>query len=345
MRILGIINHFLSKVIMRKLLVLFPLLFSTFAVANLDNGIYAHLTTNKGEITVELAYKKAPLTVTNFIALSEGTKESNKDLGTPFYDGLTFHRVIDEFMIQGGDPKGNGTGGPGYMFADELTDLIHDKPGVLSMANSGPNTNGSQFFITHVPTPWLDGKHSVFGSVIEGMDVVNLIKQGDILEAVRIERVGEDANQFVANEDSFNELISKANEKILASLKHRQKDFESYVTSAYPGASENELGYFTRVNKHGDGVFPKNGQIVSVDIELKANSGDVMRSAGSPIPFTLGNGEIISIIETNIQEMTISEERTVIATYESVFGDAPSGNIPQDAFIIFELILLAAEDN
>jgi len=330
---------------MRKLLVLFPLLFSTFAIANLDNGIYAHLTTNKGEITVELAYKKAPLTVTNFIALSEGTKTSNKDLGTPFYDGLTFHRVIDEFMIQGGDPKGNGTGGPGYMFADELTDLIHDKPGVLSMANSGPNTNGSQFFITHVPTPWLDGKHSVFGSVVEGMDVVNLIKQGDILETVRIERVGEDANQFVANEDSFNGLISKANEKILASLKHRQKDFESYVTSAYPGASENELGYFTRVNKHGDGVFPKNGQIVSVDIALKANSGDVMRSAGSPIPFTLGNGEIISIIETNIQEMTISEERTVIATYESVFGDAPSGNIPQDAFIIFELILLAAEDN
>ena len=345
MGILGIINHFLSKVIMRKLLVLFPLLFSTFAIANLDNGIYAHLTTNKGEITVELAYKKAPLTVTNFIALSEGTKTSNKDLGTPFYDGLTFHRVIDEFMIQGGDPKGNGTGGPGYMFADELTDLIHDKPGVLSMANSGPNTNGSQFFITHVPTPWLDGKHSVFGSVVEGMDVVNLIKQGDILETVRIERVGEDANQFVANEDSFNGLISKANEKILASLKHRQKDFESYVTSAYPGASENELGYFTRVNKHGDGVFPKNGQIVSVDIALKANSGDVMRSAGSPIPFTLGNGEIISIIETNIQEMTISEERTVIATYESVFGDAPSGNIPQDAFIIFELILLAAEDN
>ncbi|MDC3315325.1 peptidylprolyl isomerase [Candidatus Thioglobus sp.] len=330
---------------MRKLLVLFPLLFSTFAIANLDNGIYAHLTTNKGEITVELAYKKAPLTVTNFIALSEGTKASNKDFGTPFYDGLTFHRVIDEFMIQGGDPKGNGTGGPGYMFADELTDLIHDKPGVLSMANSGPNTNGSQFFITHVPTPWLDGKHSVFGSVVEGMDVVNLIKQGDILETVRIERVGEDANQFVANEDSFNGLISKANEKILASLKHRQKDFESYVTLAYPGASENELGYFTRVNKHGDGVFPKNGQIVSVDIALKANNGDVMRSAGSPIPFTLGNGEIISIIETNIQEMTISEERTVIATYESVFGDAPSGNIPQDAFIIFELILLAAEDN
>ena len=330
---------------MRRLLVIFTLLFSTFSIANLDDGIYAHLTTSKGEITVELAYKKAPLTVTNFIALSEGTKASNKELGTPFYDGLVFHRVIDEFMIQGGDPKGNGTGGPGYMFADEFLDLIHDRPGVLSMANSGPNTNGSQFFITHVPTPWLDGKHSVFGSVVEGMDVVNSVKQGDILEAVRIERVGEEANQFTANEDSFNALISKANENILANLKLRQQDFESYVSSTYPSAKETDLGYFTRVNKQGDDVSPNKGQIVSVDIALKANTGEVMRAAGSPIPFILVNCEIISIIEENAQEMTIGEERTVIATYESVFGDAPSGNIPQDAFIIFDLILIAAEDN
>jgi len=330
---------------MRRLLVIFTLLFSTFSIADLDDGIYAHLTTSKGEITVQLAYQKAPLTVTNFIALSEGTKVSNKELGTPFYDGLVFHRVIDAFMIQGGDPKGNGTGGPGYMFADEFSDLIHDRPGVLSMANSGPNTNGSQFFITHVPTPWLDGKHSVFGSVVEGMDVVNLVKQGDILEAVRIERIGEKANQFAANEDSFNELIAKANEKMLATLKLRQKEFESYVSSTYPNANETDSGYFTRVNKQGDGVSPNKGQIVTVDIALKANTGEVMRAAGSPIPFILGNGEIISIIEENAHEMTIGEERIVIATYESVFGDAPSGNIPQDAFIIFDLILIAAEDN
>ena len=177
------------------------------------------------------------------------------------------------------------------------------------------------------------------------MDVVNSVKQGDILEAVRIERVGEEANQFTANEDSFNALISKANENILASLKLRQQDFESYVSSTYPSAKETDLGYFTRVNKQGDGVSPNKGQIVSVDIALKANTGEVMRAAGSPIPFILGNGEIISIIEENAQEMTIGEERTVIATYESVFGDAPSGNIPQDAFIIFDLILIAAEDN
>jgi len=343
--ILGIINHFISMVIMRKLLAIFSILVSTLSFASLDDGIFAHLQTNKGEITVELAYKKAPLTVTNFIALAEGTKQSIKDIGTPYYDGLTFHRVIDEFMIQGGDPKGNGTGGPGYMFADEFSDLIHDRPGVLSMANSGPNTNGSQFFITHVPTPWLDGKHSVFGSVVEGMDVVNAIEQGDVLESVRIERIGEEANKFVANEDSFNSLIKKANEAIIAQQNLRQKDFESYVASNFPGAVKDDLGYFTTISKEGNGDFASIGQVVTVDIALSANTGEVMRPPGSPIPFPLGTGEIISIIETNVQKMTIGEERTAIATYESVFGNAPSGNIPQDAFLIFDLILISAEDN
>ena len=330
---------------MRKILVILSILFSTLSFANLEDGIYAHLTTNKGKITVALAYKKAPLTVTNFIALAEGTKQNVQGLGTPYYDGLTFHRVIDEFMIQGGDPKGDGTGGPGYMFADEFSDLKHDKPGVLSMANSGPNTNGSQFFITHVPTPWLDDKHSVFGSVVEGMDVVNSIKQGDILETVRIERIGEDANEFIATEDSFNSLILEANKKIIAQQKLRQQDFESYVTNTYPGSIEDELGYFSTVSKQGNGNLANNGQIVTVDIALSANSGEIMRQAGSPIPFILGSGEIISIVDSNVQSMSIGEERTVIATYESVFGNTPSGNIPQNAFLIFDLILISAEDN
>ena len=212
---------------MRLLLVIFSLLFSTLSFADKDDGIYAHINTNKGEIIVELTYKKTPLTVINFISLSEGTKNSNKELGVPFYDGLSFHRVIDDFMIQGGDPKGNGTGGPGYRFADEFTDLIHDRPGVLSMANSGPNTNGSQFFITHVPTPWLDGKHSVFGFVVDGMDVVNLIKQGDTLESISIERIGDEANRFIANEESFSNYIALANEKIIVKQALRQTDFET----------------------------------------------------------------------------------------------------------------------
>ena len=174
---------------MRVLLIIFSLLFSSLSFSALDDGIYALIKTNKGEIIVELAYEKAPLTVINFIGLSEGSKKSNKEPGMPFYDGITFHRVIDDFMIQGGDPQGDGRGGPGYQFIDEFSDLKHDQPGVLSMANSGPNTNGSQFFITHIPTPWLDGKHSVFGLVAEGMSVVNSIEQGDIIERISIKRI------------------------------------------------------------------------------------------------------------------------------------------------------------
>ncbi|MBR0101696.1 MAG: peptidylprolyl isomerase, partial [Treponema sp.] len=129
------------------------------------DGIFAIMKTTSGSIVLELFYKETPLTVTNFVGLAEGTLDAAK--GKPFYDGLTFHRVIADFMIQGGDPKGNGTGGPGYKFADEFVDnLIFDKPGLLAMANSGPNTNGSQFFITHVPTDWLNHKHTIFGKVV-----------------------------------------------------------------------------------------------------------------------------------------------------------------------------------
>jgi len=138
----------------------------------------AHIDTDRGSIRLELFDDRAPKTVANFEKLA----------GDGFYDGLSFHRVIDDFMIQGGCPKGTGTGGPGYTFEDEFhPDLRHEGPGILSMANSGPNTNGSQFFITHVATPWLDGKHSVFGRVVEGQNVVDAIRQGDTMKSVTIE--------------------------------------------------------------------------------------------------------------------------------------------------------------
>ena len=330
---------------MRALLTIFSLLFSSLSIAALDDGIYAHIKTNKGEIIVELAYEEAPLTVINFIALSEGSKKSNKEPGVPFYDGITFHRIIDDFMIQGGDPQGDGRGGPGYQFVDEFSDLKHDQPGVLSMANSGPNTNGSQFFITHIPTPWLDGKHSVFGLVAEGMSVVNSIEQGDIIESISIERIGDQANQFIADEASFREQIEKVNANLKAKQELRQKEFENYVTTSYPGIKKSNLGYFTTINKSGNDKLPNDGQVVSVNVSFKADNGQILREAGSPIEFILGSGQIISFIDNNIKDMSIGEVRTIIVTYEAVFGDNPSGDIPQDSILIIELELLSAKDN
>ena len=348
---MGIIIVFLFRVIMRALLIIFSLLFSALSFAALDDGIYALIKTNKGEIIVELAYEKAPLTVINFIALSEGSKKSNKEPGIPFYDGITFHRVIDDFMIQGGDPQGDGRGGPGYQFVDEFSDLKHDQPGVLSMANSGPNTNGSQFFITHIPTPWLDGKHSVFGLVAEGMSVVNSIEQGDIIESISIKRIGDQANEFIADEESFREQIEKVNANLKAKQELRLKEFENYVATSYPNFrrhpafENNNLDYFTMINKSGNDKQPNDGQVVSVDVSFKADNGQILREAGSPIEFILGSGQIISFIDNNIRDMSIGEVRTIIVTYEAVFGEDPSGDIPQNSILIFELELLSAEDN
>ena len=166
----------------------------------MEDGLYAKFETGKGEILLKLFHQETPRTVGNFVGLVEGTREnSERKQGQPYYDGLVFHRVIADFMIQGGCPQGRGTGGPGYQFADEFhPTLRHDKPGILSMANAGPGTNGSQFFITHGPTPHLDDKHSVFGEVVEGQDVVDAIAQGDGLKKVSIQRVGADAEAFDA---------------------------------------------------------------------------------------------------------------------------------------------------
>ena len=166
----------------------------------LNDGIYAKIHTAKGDILLFLEHEKAPLTVANFVGLSEG-KISNdeKPDGEPYYNGMTFHRVVPNFMVQGGDPQANGTGGPGYEFQDEIhPDLKHNRPGILSMANYGPATNGSQFFITHKETPWLDGRHSVFGKVVKGQDVVNAIAIGDVIENLSILRKGESAHKFDA---------------------------------------------------------------------------------------------------------------------------------------------------
>ena len=203
---------------MKKLVVLLCALTATISLAQTKNakpkpvvleGIFAEIYTNKGKIALQLEFQKTPITVANFITLAEGKNEfvTNDRKGKPYYDGLKFHRVIANFMIQGGCPLGTGAGDPGYKFKDEFDpSLKHDKPGILSMANSGPATNGSQFFITHKDTPWLNNKHSIFGHVIEGQKVVDAIAQDDVIEKVVIVRKGKLAKNFNA-EKVFSEYM------------------------------------------------------------------------------------------------------------------------------------------
>ncbi|MBF0200205.1 MAG: peptidylprolyl isomerase [Desulfamplus sp.] len=178
--------------------------------AMFGDGLYAQIVTKKSTILCSLEFEKTPLTVTNFVGLAEGTIAHALGPGVHYYDGLSFHRVIDDFMIQGGCPLGNGKGGPGYSFRDEFVEgLSHSGPGILSMANSGADTNGSQFFITHIATPWLDGKHTVFGHVVAGQRNVYAIEQDDKILTVLITRVGEKARSFRADQALFNALLDE----------------------------------------------------------------------------------------------------------------------------------------
>ncbi len=199
-------------------------------------GLYAEFDTDKGLIKVQLEYEKCPMTTANFVSLAEGTKNSNKPAGQRFYDGLTFHRVIPDFMVQGGCPEGSGRGGPGYQFDDEIhPSLTHDGAGILSMANAGPGTNGSQFFITHVPTPWLDGKHTVFGKVLEGQSVVDDVAQGDKLKAIRIVRVGDAAVAFSADQTAFDALTSSAQDREMERARELREEMEKSIDDRWPG--------------------------------------------------------------------------------------------------------------
>jgi peptidyl-prolyl cis-trans isomerase A (cyclophilin A) len=201
---------------MKKLILAFTFLLTAFAgfskdkKPKLEPGLYAEMETTKGKILLTLEFEKTPLTVANFVGLAEGRiANTAKPAGTPYYDDITFHRVIPNFMIQGGDPLGNGTGGPGYSFKDEfLPEFKFTGPGILAMANAGPGTNGSQFFITHVATPWLDQKHTIFGHVITGQEVVNAIQQGDKIVHIKIIRKGKAAKKFKAPK-VFEELKNK----------------------------------------------------------------------------------------------------------------------------------------
>ena len=305
-------------------------------------GLFAKMETNKGTIILKLEDKLTPITVANFVSLTEGNNsyvESNFK-NKKYYDGILFHRVIPDFMIQGGDPTASGTGGPGYKFDDEITSLKHDGPGILSMANAGPGTNGSQFFITHKDTPWLDGKHTVFGKVIEGMAVVDSITSMDTIKKVTIIRNGNDAISFDANK-IFSDYFTKKNEqekrRILnetLKISELTKDFR--ITSS---------GLFYKIHNSGKGKNPKNGDLVSVHYKGMLIDSTVFDSSyqrNKPIEFTLGVGQVISGWDEGISLLKKGAKATLVIPANLAYGPSGAGGvIPPNATLIFDVELVS----
>ncbi len=307
-------------------------------------GIFAVMETSKGDIVLELHYKDTPLTVTNFVGLAEGTLDAAK--GKPFYDGLIFHRVINDFMIQGGDPEGNGRGGPGYRFGDEIVPhLKHDREGILSMANAGPGTNGSQFFITHNETPWLDGKHTVFGKVIDGQDVVDAIEQDDEIEKLTIVRKGAEAEKFTATQADFNALQKAVAEKAELEIEKARAAIYAEIEGKFPGAEKDENGIYFTITKEGMGAKVGRGKQVETHYRGYLLSGQTFDSSQGkrPLPFATGAGQMIPGFDIMTQDMKIGEKRTVILPPELAYGaNGIPGVIPGNAYLCFDIELMSA---
>jgi peptidyl-prolyl cis-trans isomerase A (cyclophilin A) len=307
----------------------------------MENGIYAKIGTTKGAITIKLEHEKTPMTVANFVGLAEGTLENNvTEVGTPYYNGLTFHRVIADFMIQGGDPTGTGAGGPGYQFEDEIhPELKHNRPGTLSMANAGPATNGSQFFITHGPTDWLDGKHTVFGYVVEGQDVVDAVAQGDTMETVEIVRVGAEAEAWDAS-SVFTTARSAAEEAARAA----QEAADAAIADLKAGAEKTASGLMYIIHEEGNGPKPTAGQNVKVHYELKLADGVVVDSSysrGTPLEIPIGVGRVIPGWDEGIQLLNEGAKATLIVPSELGYGPSGAGGvIPPNATLIFKVELV-----
>jgi cyclophilin family peptidyl-prolyl cis-trans isomerase len=305
------------------------------------DGLYAKIKTNKGEILLILHHDKVPGTVANFIGLSEGKiKNSYKSIDSPYYDGLKFHRVIPDFMIQTGCPNGTGTGDPGYKFDDEFhPELRHNKPGILSMANSGISTNGSQFFITHVPTNWLDDKHTVFGEVIEGLDIVNEIQQDDIINSISIVRVGEDAEKW-SSVDVFNNFNAK---KEIFIKKSKLKEQQA-IDSLSKDFNVTDSGLRYKILNKSNGDSPIKGDKVKVHYKGMLIDETVFDSSykrNQPIEFNVGIGQVIPGWDEGIMLLKKGEKAKFVIPSNLGYGEAGAGGvIPPNATLIFEVELL-----
>lgn len=307
----------------------------------MQDGIYAKFNTSKGGITVKLTYDKTPGTVGNFVALAEGNmKNTAKGQGEPYYDGLKFHRVIPDFMIQGGCPQGTGTGDAGYKFDDEFhSELTHSGPGVLSMANAGPGTNGSQFFITHVATPWLDNKHTVFGHVSEGQEVVDAIAQGDQIESLEIVRIGQEAQDWDAL--AAFETFKSSGDARRAEEKARQA---AELNKVAAGFETRPSGLRYKVIQKGNGDQATAGKRVSVHYEGSLLSGQVFDSSykrNEPIAFQLGVGQVIKGWDEGISLLQVGDKARFVIPSDLAYGSAGAGGvIPPNATLIFDVELM-----
>lgn len=307
----------------------------------MNDGLYAKIKSSKGDILIQLEFEKTPGTVGNFVALAEGNLENSaRPQGQNYYDGLKFHRVIPDFMIQGGCPLGTGTGNPGYSFEDEFhQDLKHDQPGILSMANAGPGTNGSQFFITHVPTPWLDNKHTVFGKVIEGQDVVDSIAQDDLIESVEIVRVGKNAESF--NPIEAFRTFEGEREKRIAEAKAKM---DAELDRIAAGFKKTESGLRYQIIQSGSGQKAEQGKQISVHYKGQLADGTVFDSSyqrKQPIDFTVGIGQVIKGWDEGLQLLQVGDKaRLVIPSHLGYGSQGAGGVIPPDATLIFDVELM-----
>jgi len=335
--------------------------------AGLSDGLYANLQTSKGNMIVKFEEEKAPVTVANFIGLAEGKIPNKaKSKGVPFYDGTIFHRVIKDFMIQGGDPKGTGMGDPGYKFEDEKNDLQHTGKGILSMANSGPNTNGSQFFITEVATPWLDGRHTIFGKVVQGEDVIDAIanvekgpqdkpKTDVVLEKVSVFAKGDQyknydaAKTFEEGKKNIAAHNKAMTEKIEAEKKRKEEEFAAaqakLVEDMKAGMQSTPSGLHYRITTAiEEGKKPQKGDIVSVHYAGKLVNGTEFDSSfkrNEPIEIPIGMGRVIAGWDEGIMLLKEGESATFLIPSELAYGSrGAAGVIPPNAWLIFDVQLM-----
>jgi peptidyl-prolyl cis-trans isomerase A (cyclophilin A) len=329
------------------------------AVKQAGDGVYALMATNKGDMLIELYYDKTPLTVANFVGLAEGELVYDTiKIEKPFYDGLIFHRVIKNFMIQGGDPEGKGTGGSGYKFNDEIVaDLKHDGSGVLSMANSGANTNGSQFFITHTATPWLDGRHTVFGKVIAGLNIVDSIalvpvETGDRpvdsvqIYHVEIIRKGSEAKAF-KGKDLFQKQMQEIAGKQMQESANAKQGILDFAKSKHATAEQTASGLAYVIEKQGTGNTPQKGQTVSVHYTGMLKDGtrfDSSYDRNQPISFPVGLNVTIPGFEEGIMLLAKGGKATLYIPYFLAYGERAMGPIPSKADLIFEIELVEIKD-